>query len=356
MSKIPTLYAVGTTTNPLRRLDSIADILAEPLPTYAMRPLLAHRAVHVLYGDSQTGKTFLALDMAATIATGGLWDGRAVAAAPVLYVSAEGNGGLGKRLRALVRKYPGVTAAPIRVLRQSIDLLNDQPALLERALAFAGEHGGRLGLVVLDTLAQTIGGRDENGPDMAGYVGRAADLAAKTGAAVLIVHHAGKDAGRGARGHSSLRGNVDAIYRVTVDDGGQRTVSAEKTRDDTIAPWCYRLDVHSVGRDQDGIEQTSCTVALGGTPAVQRRALSGAAQKLLYRLAGEVAEAAGHAGRIAANGRPIIDYDRLVATWQATRDAAGAKRTAPSYVLRPLEALVDAGYLVAVGEQQWTLA
>lgn len=355
MSRAP-LYAVASTTGTLKRLDSIADILAEPLPTYAMRPLLAHRAVHVLYGDSQTGKTFLALDLAATIATGGTWDGRNVAVAPVLYVSAEGNGGLGKRLRALVRKYPGVTAAPIRVLRQSIDLLNDQPALVERALSFAEEHGGQAGLIVLDTLAQTIGGRDENGPDMAGYVGRAADLAAKTGAAVLIVHHAGKDTTRGARGHSSLRGNVDAIYRVTVGDDGTRTVTAEKTRDDTMSPWCYRLDVHSVGRDSDGIEQTSCTVALGGTPVTQRPAISGAAQKLLYRLAGEVAEAAGRAGRIAANGRPIIDYERLAATWQAARDAAGSRRTAPSYILRPLAALADAGYLVAVGEQQWTLA
>lgn len=356
MSSRPELSVVGVIANlAVRQPETVADILSEPLPGYSIRPLLARRAVHVLYGDSQSGKTFLTLDFAATITTGGKWQGQQVGQAPVLYVSAEGNCGLGKRLRALVSKYPGLPASPFRIVRQAVDLINASEDLLVRSQDLA-EDQGALGLIVLDTLAQTLGGRDENGPDMALYVSRATMLAERTGAPVLIVHHAGKNHERGARGHSALRGNVDAIYRVTVDDAGTRTVVSEKSRDDALEPFCFGLDVVPVGRDCEGHEQTSCIVSYSiASSVLARRPLAGSAQKLLYRLAGEVAEAAGSAGRIASNGRPIIDHERLVATWQAARVAAGAGRTNPSYMQRPLAGLIDGGYMVSVGERQWTL-
>lgn len=354
MTKSPSLTVIdGSRQARIRYPETVAEILTEALPTYALRPLLAHRAVHVLYGDSQTGKTFLALDLAATIATGGTWQERSIKPAGVLYISAEGNGGIGKRLRALTRKYPGLPAAPLRILRQGVNLIEDADEIMERARAFAAECGGIV-LIVLDTLAQTMGGRDENGPDMAAYVSRAITIAEAIGAAVLIVHHGGKDSTRGARGHSALRGNVDAIYRVTVDESGTRTVVAEKARDDTVEPFGYRLDPVPVGRDEDGIVQTSCTVSyIDAVSGPQRRAVSGAAARLLIQLAGDLAKTAGEAGRFRGE-RPVISAETLAETWAEVKRKTGQpKQGARSYFSRTLVVMVTQGHLCQDGDAIW---
>lgn len=357
MSAHPHLVAVGQEGEMrVRRPEGVGEILAEPLPTYVIRPLFSRRAVHVAYGDANCGKTFFALDVAARIATGGTWQNQRIKAAPVLYIAAEGLGGIGKRLRALVQQYPGLPASPLRIIRQSLDFIDDAGEVLTRAQDLADDQGA-LGLIVLDTLAQTMGGRDENGPDMALYVARAAMLAEKTGAPVLIIHHAGKDVQRGARGHSALRGNVDAVYKITVADDGMRTVMPEKVRDDEVKPITYRLRPVVVGTDADGCEQTSCIVEYSDTPVApaRRKPLQGARQKLLYRLASEIAAASAQAGRIASNGKPLIETSRLLETWQATAKAAGHRKTSPSAVTAALEAVVAAGYLTAV-DNGWTLS
>lgn len=353
----PQLSVVGATQSDprVRRPETVAEILAEPLPAYVIRPLLARRSVAVVYGDANCGKTFFALDLAARIATGGDWQGQRVQAAPVLYVAAEGLGGIGKRLRALVQQHPSLPASPLRIIRQQVDFIADSSDLLIRAQDLADDQG-KLGLIVLDTLSQTIGGRDENGPDMAAYVAHAAALAEKTEAPVVIVHHGGKDSSRGARGHSSLRGNVDAVYKISVAEDGTRTLTPEKIRDDETKAVAFRLRSVSVGRDADGIEQTSCIVEyLDGVAPPARRPLTGARQKLLYRLASEIAAASAAAGELAENGRPVITTTRLLETWQATAKAAGQQKTNPAAAAAALESLVAAGYLAAAGAGRWTL-
>ena len=59
----------------------------------------------VLFGASGTFKSFLAIDMALHIAHGLPWLGRKTAAGSVVYVAAEGAGGLRKRLAAYARHH-----------------------------------------------------------------------------------------------------------------------------------------------------------------------------------------------------------------------------------------------------------
>lgn len=331
---------------------SVGEILAEALPTYQVRGILSCGAVHVVFGDSQSGKTFLMLDLAACVATGTQFAGRKTRQGSVLYVSAEGNGGLGKRLRALVQKYPGLPAAPLRVVRQPVDLIEMVEDLEIRARDLQDDQG-KLGLVVLDTLSQTIGGRDENGPDMAAYVSAATKIAASLGAPVVINHHLGKDVTRGARGNSSLRGNVDAMFRITNVDG-QRGMAAEKMRDGELEAMGFALRVLPVGRDSDGEEQTSCVIDwTGAAPVPGRKPISGAAQKLLFQLAGDLAKSAGGRGELRA-GRPIFTLEALQASWAATKAATQQpKQAAPSYCRRALHALIEGGHLQAEGGELW---
>jgi hypothetical protein len=54
----------------------------------------------VIYGPPKSGKTFVALDWALSMAAGQQWAGYQVEASPVLYVSGEGAGGLHRRITA----------------------------------------------------------------------------------------------------------------------------------------------------------------------------------------------------------------------------------------------------------------
>ena len=57
---------------------------------------------------------------------------------------------------------------------------------------------------------------DENNPrDMAAFIRCVGFVQERTGAHVLVVHHTGKDEGRGPRCHSSLRGAADAAIEIT---------------------------------------------------------------------------------------------------------------------------------------------
>jgi RecA-family ATPase len=72
---------------PRFRLLSIADVERLPKQTYLIDGVLPEGAAVMLYGAPGDGKTFLALDIALTIATGrATWFGRTVKAGRAVYV------------------------------------------------------------------------------------------------------------------------------------------------------------------------------------------------------------------------------------------------------------------------------
>ena len=351
-AKQTSIRAAGSWDNRVFRPCSIGEIIAEPLPPYQIKGILARGGVNVIFGDSQSGKTFLMLDMAASVATGSPFAGKKTKKGSVLYVSAEGNGGLGKRLRALAQKYPGLPEAPLRIIRQPVDLIDMLNDLESRVYDLQDDQGD-LGLIVLDTLSQTLGGRDENGPDMATYIKAATRLAAVFSVPVVIIHHIGKDATRGARGNSSLRCNVDGMFRITNSDG-QRGMAGEKMRDGDLESMGFTLRIVPVGHDEDGEEQTSCVVEWGGAaPQLTNKPVTGAAQKLVFQLANGLAKSAGEAGKL-TEGRAVFLKSDLLACWAATKKSSGeAKQAAPSYCNRAIDRLTSSGHLQSEGEALW---
>jgi predicted transcriptional regulator len=111
------------------------------------------------------------------------------------------------------------------------------------------EPGVNAGLIVIDTLSQFFGGGNEvEGPDMAMFVNNMRRLAQDAGVAVLVVHHSNAGGGR-ERGHSSLRGNVDVMFKIEgfKKDGRLLGMSLlnDKQRDNPAAPKLY-VDVRPV--------------------------------------------------------------------------------------------------------------
>jgi hypothetical protein len=106
--------------------------------------------------------------------------------------------------------------------------------------------------VVLDTLARHMPGGDENTFQTLSVVVETLDhLKRLTHGTVLAVHHAGKDEAQGARGHSSLKGALDAELSVktTRIEGQMRVqVYAEKFKDREDHRTLCGLRMESVGQ------------------------------------------------------------------------------------------------------------
>jgi hypothetical protein len=101
-------------------------------------------------------------------------------------------------------------------------------------IAAIEEKGIRPRLIIVDTLAQTLGAGDENGTGMVQFVANATALATHFRALVLVVHHVGLGDGKRMRGHSSLHAGVDAQVLCQRKGGSfSTTLTLQKLKDET---------------------------------------------------------------------------------------------------------------------------
>lgn len=224
-------------------------------------------AMSVLYGESNSGKTFVALDLAFHVATGRPWYGKAVHQGPAIYVAAEGGRMIENRFEALRRHFK-VDDVPLDLVPCPVDLLRPKAdtkpliALIEEAQK---EYGRGPALVTIDTLSRALAGGNENAPDDMGALVKNLDrIRAATGAHLMIIHHTGKDKANGARGHSLLRAATDT--EIEIDS---YKILTRKQRDmEQARPVGFELVSVSLGQGARGKEITSCVVGqIGGAAA-----------------------------------------------------------------------------------------
>jgi hypothetical protein len=235
-------------------------------PQWAVQGLIEQGAVAAVSGEPGSGKSFLLVDLALHVAAGRDWFGRKVQPGAVLYVAAEASESVLRRA-ALVRrvKFDDI-ALPVKIITEPA-LLGDETysamdrAALETLMAFTSvEFGKPVALVIVDTIAASMGTGNENLDGMQRLVAAANALAAGAGASVVLNHHPNATGGT-LRGHSSLRGTVSHALLIEAV-GDLRTVSAWKQRDAEAGRlFAYRLAVHDLGQpDNFGDRATSCVI------------------------------------------------------------------------------------------------
>lgn len=237
-------------------------------PEWIIKGVLPRADLAVIYGESGAGKSFMALDLAAAIARGEAWRGLRTRRLRVVYVAAEGGGGFRSRLKAYAQQH-GIDLADVElgVVHAAPNLLL-KPEALELAKAIV-EAGGA-DVIILDTWAQvTPGGNENSAEDMGRALAHCRGLQRATGATVVLVHHAGKDTSKGARGWSGLRAAADAELEVVRTPAGRLLrVTKQKDGDDQGA-WGFELQVVAVGVDADGDVVESCVVVPAEVPQMQ---------------------------------------------------------------------------------------
>jgi hypothetical protein len=228
---------------------------------YLIEDVVDLAAMVVTYGDSNVGKTFVALDQAYAIAAGEPWNGHKVTTGLVVYVAAEGGRGFMKRVAAL-RVDRKKVDLPLAIVPCPIDLHsagegNDTGRLIRLVRAEEARCGQKCVLLVIDTLARAMGGGDENtAVDMGILVGHCDRLRAALGCTINVIHHTGKDKAKGARGSSALRAATDT--EIEIDEG---RLSIQKQRDlDPMDDMVFELRSVEVGRRPSGKAVTSCVV------------------------------------------------------------------------------------------------
>ena len=259
---------------PKPRLTYASDVTFDPTVTDPVKHVIGLREVGMLFGPSSAGKTFAAFDLEMAIAMGReRWCGRLVKQGPVLHVAFEGGRGAGKRLLAAVHEH-GDPGAMLAILDNAPPLNKaSENAGVEMIIAaadgLATNAGMRVSLIVIDTLSAAAAGDDENSAgEMSAVVAKLKTIAERTGAAVLAIHHTGKDRQNGMRGSSALRGNADFVIELTE----AREMTIEKCREGRTGSLArFELKEVELGTDDDGERQTSCVIRfLEGVPAADK--------------------------------------------------------------------------------------
>lgn len=305
--------------------------------TESARPLvkgfLDEGAFSVFYGPSNSGKTFVVLDLAYSISIGQDWGGMKTTKAPVLYIAAEGGGGIKKRIAALRQRPGAAIPKDFYLSAATIDLRRpegDVAAIIETANSVGG-----VGLIVIDTLSRALAGGDET-KDMGALVVNIDRIRQATGAHVLLVHHSGKDLTKGARGSSELRGAIDTEINI---EGGAIRVTKQRDLEfgEDIS---FEIRGVPIGTDADDDVVTSATVLLQGTKRGKPRAPTAKETEVLEVVRDILSEPGGS-----------VFTARMV----AHRYRSEGEQMTPDTARKHLQSLTDKRILRSEGRGRWAL-
>ncbi len=273
------------------RLLSREDILALPVTPWRVKKIFPETGLGAIYGPSASGKSFLAMDIACSIAIGETWFGHKTYPCPVTYLMLEGEAGLVARIKAWEAGKGGLLPSNFHAITQPFQLTN--LGNLTDLLAVLPKNG----VVFLDTLNRAAPTADENSSaEMGGILQAAKNLQLATDGLVIVVHHTGKDVTRGMRGHSSLFAALDGAIEIqrSVEKRSWSVAKSKDAEDGAVVP--FRLTRHVLGQDADGEEITSCTVEPDTPHIFTPREPSGSTQKVALKAVRQALMTATHFG------------------------------------------------------------
>lgn len=252
-----------------------------PPPRWLIPNFITEGSYNLLIGPRETFKTFVALDAALTVASGGVpaWEGEwnsiwdaPLEAGPVLYVAGEGRSGLKQRVAAWEQLHWGGELVDDFILGDPVPRVLDGADPLKQFIDGALEmrpQGYRL--VVLDTIGRAMQGVNENAQEHASaFTALVEHIQRELGAAVLALHHTGHDNPDRGRGSSVFEADADTIV-VTKRTGklaGRLLMTKQKDAPGWDAPRYFENRVVKVGLRAESV----ATVRADGARAEEAEA------------------------------------------------------------------------------------
>lgn len=280
--------ASATPLQPLRQqlpdklLTPFSELLKiERSRNWLIRGIVPANAAGVLYGAPGTGKTFVAIDIAASVASATKFNGRPTATGPIVYVAGEGHAAIRDRFEAWFKTNKGddqsqwTGQSDIHISRSSISIVDQS-----QFHALAAELDGmpvKPKLVIIDTLFRATAGADVNDAQaMTGFWANVGAIKSRYNCTVLIVHHTGRNEPGRSFGSIVLLANADFEMSIEDSESGKAIKNTKQKDAPEFNPMHFNLKQVHLGHilhnptDISDIEQiTSCVCEFITPPVAQ---------------------------------------------------------------------------------------
>jgi len=200
------------------RADALLDQVDNP--DWLIKDVVEKESLMCIFGAPKSGKSFIAIDMAASIAGAKSFYGNEAFGQPVMYVCGEGQRGVKRRLAAIDQdKYKKLAGIPLYLSDKAfrINDTNDFDALEEEIKEIILEAGD-LGMIVIDTFQRNFSGNENSAEDVGNFINKLDMLISKYKCCVCLVHHTGHGNASRGRGSSVMGASLDYEFKVERKD------------------------------------------------------------------------------------------------------------------------------------------
>jgi hypothetical protein len=193
-------------------------------PRMLVDDILPYRGIAFLGGQSGAGKTYVARDLALSLASRQpFFEHEVNERVGVAILSKEGTGNLANRLIAGAQaRYLDLKDLPIAwrgdfpPIATLTDIQRVTEALASLSETIQAQYSVRCGAVIIDTVAASFAIDDENNNSEIAKISRQLrEVARKLDGLVIPIHHYGKSSNAGLRGGSLWKGTADVVLSTT---------------------------------------------------------------------------------------------------------------------------------------------
>lgn len=245
---------------------TMVDVLSRDYPLHLIRGLLPQVGTTCAYGAPGLGKSFMALDIALSVAAGYDVFGRKTLQGSSFYLSTEGKSGTRARAEAwAIARGHELVGLPIALCEEPMNLRDSSISghLMNRLKSLEVESGVKCRFVCIDTLSQCLFGDENRQEEVVEFCRAMTRLANELETQVCVIHHTGKDESKGARGSSVINGNFDTLLHLTENDGTRDlTLRTGKQKNGAKLGIRILLEPYDCGTDADGEPVSSLAVSL----------------------------------------------------------------------------------------------
>lgn len=328
-------------------------------PAWLVTNVLPQGGTAVLFGESNSYKSFIAIDLACCVALGIPWHGNEAKQGNVIYVASDAPYGVAtQRIPAWMAHHK---IAPEKrggiFLRPVPPLLDDPQSLATFQADIASVQP--VPLIVYDVLAGTMKGSEKETDVIAAWVRVIGEIEAKFQCTQLFVTHSPySDAGR-IRGGTHLWGSFGSRLKAAGDSERRTTVlrvDRHKDHDAVGLHWGFKLDVTGI----DELPEHTSLVPVADddvTTKPKGKKLTGAADEALRSFKYALAEGVGRKPGSTSDHIPMNVVVLTVDLWRryfdkltATKGGDDAKRKRFD---RGGERLLELGLAAKWGEEWW---
>jgi hypothetical protein len=275
-----------------KNLLSYPEMVQLPKPVWRVENVLPDGDTAVLFGESNSFKSFIAVDLACSVACGIDWHGHRVIPGCVIYVASESAYGVGsKRIPAWMARHeipPGRRRDIF--LRVAPPLLDDQQSLA----AFENDIASvkPVALIDYDVLAGTMKGSEKDTDVLAAWVRVVNDISARWKCTQMFVTHSPYSEPGRARGGTHLWGSFATRLKAEGDRDKRTTiltVDRHKDHDSNGLRWGFRLEISDI---DELVGETSLVAIMDAAIGAKGVKLTGAAEEALRSFRYALAEGA----------------------------------------------------------------